>query len=258
MNPHFQLLDDGQHRSATSARRSQGLLLCILGTFTAVLRMLALGGSRRAALSDAARTSEGNPASQYIERDSRAFALEDVLESPSRTLEIPELSSRAFEEAARLEVSRDDPISVAEDPPPPGRRPAIDTAAANRAVPLTRSPLRDFGKSDARHGLAADARMHALRALTAEPLPEGQAALEEALRSGNDAERFAAIDGLARLGLREHLATALSDRVEAIAAKAALAFAGSRRPSEVRAALLPYVDEVKLEAILTLLAGMTE
>ena len=80
----------------------------------------------------------------------------------------------------------------------------------------------------------------------------------EALRSGDDEERSLAIDGLHRLGARDALASAFNDRVDALAAKAALAFVGSRRRLDFVAVLDRYVDPFRRDAILDCLAGLIE
>ena len=79
-----------------------------------------------------------------------------------------------------------------------------------------------------------------------------------ALATGTDEERAIAVDALADAGAREDLARALSDRVEAIAARAALAYVGSTAREAYRTALAPIVDDARIESILSILAGVVE
>jgi hypothetical protein len=102
----------------------------------------------------------------------------------------------------------------------------------------------------------AAGRILALKALAN---ANGEFALEvvrEASRYGSDDERTIAIDVLANRGDREALAAALCDRVEAIAARAALGYVGSFERGDYERALGPLVSKGRLEAILTLLAGI--
>jgi hypothetical protein len=98
-------------------------------------------------------------------------------------------------------------------------------------------------------------RVLALRALKRYRSPEARAVCEEALRVGRAAERAAAVDALAAAGAKESLTAALRDPVDAIAARAALAFVATREPADYRFALESHVDPVRADALLALLAG---
>jgi hypothetical protein len=98
-------------------------------------------------------------------------------------------------------------------------------------------------------------RLLALRALAHFRSARVRAICEEALRVGQAAERAAAVDALTAAGARESLSVALRDPVDAIAARAALAFVATREPADYRLALEPYVDPVRIDALLALLAG---
>jgi hypothetical protein len=101
-------------------------------------------------------------------------------------------------------------------------------------------------------------RLLAFRSLIARRHDEGRAVFCEALRSGSDSERSLAIDGLARLGALDDLAEAFSDRVEPLAAKAVLLFAGGHDRRRVVEVLDERVDPARRDAILRLLAGVME
>ncbi len=103
-----------------------------------------------------------------------------------------------------------------------------------------------------------DGRAIALRVLLRNFPQAGRSSFNEALRVGSDEERALAVDGLAAIGAREEIAPAFSDRVDAIAAKAALAYVGTLDRADYRAALSPFIDETQIEAILNLLAGIVE
>jgi len=180
----------------------------------------------------------------------------------------------------------------------PERSAVYPTGDVWRAVPLTRAPLRPtvkaitwpaFTGSNLRESFHEDrldllraicdgaqtphrvetlcrayneecgaARTVALRGLCRYPATEARQAFIDALRAGSDEERSLAIDGLAALDLHDPLVDAFNDRVEAIAAKAALACARSRTAHHIRAILRPHVDETRVESILALLAGIVE
>jgi hypothetical protein len=80
----------------------------------------------------------------------------------------------------------------------------------------------------------------------------------EALTKGTDEERAIAVDALASNETRDVLAAALSDRVDAIAARAALAYVGSRNRADYAAALAPFLERARIETLLALLAGYVE
>jgi hypothetical protein len=103
-----------------------------------------------------------------------------------------------------------------------------------------------------------EGRTIALRVLLRNFPQAGRAAFIEALRVGSDDERAIAVDGLTAIGAREELTPAFADRVDAIAAKAALAYVGTFMRADYAAALSSYVDEARIDAILKLLAGIVE
>jgi|GEM_PF-6150303 len=101
-------------------------------------------------------------------------------------------------------------------------------------------------------------RLAVLRAFIADNYPEGPDVFRQALRAENDAERTLAIDGLVQSACRHDLIVAFDDRVEALAAKAALAYAASRRRRDLVESLSPHMDAGRLTTILALLAGALE
>jgi hypothetical protein len=101
-------------------------------------------------------------------------------------------------------------------------------------------------------------RMLAFRSLISNRHPAGREVFCEALRSGSDAERSLAIDGLARLSAFDELTEAFSDRIEPLAAKAVLLFAASRDRRTVVEALDDRVDPARRDGILKLLAGVLD
>jgi len=109
-------------------------------------------------------------------------------------------------------------------------------AASERIVPITRRRLRPRQTAT-----SYDDRLQMLR---------------DALRTGSDAERALAIEGLSRHGLRDELPIALEDPLEPLAAKAALAFAGTTNREQLAAAIKPHITEGRLAAILALLPGL--
>jgi hypothetical protein len=137
---------------------------------------------------------------------------------------------------------------------------ANDGRAARHAL-LARMAAESGGSRDAVLAAAyreedAAGRLLALRALLTGGCGAGTTAIfEEALGVGTDEERALAVDALASCGAREPLERAFGDRVEAIAAKAALAYVGTSDADDYRRALAPHVDAARIEAILALLAG---
>jgi hypothetical protein len=162
-----------------------------------------------------------------------------------------------------------------------------------RAVPITRAPLRAANLSltwpamidgcatslarAERHGwlrtanddtsneaalLAAyreedaDGRLLALQSLVRCRFSGARESLVHALRLGSDEERAFAVDGLVTLGDRASLGVATADRVDAIAARAALGYVASEKREDYAAALAPFLDDRRIEMILSLLAGV--
>jgi hypothetical protein len=104
----------------------------------------------------------------------------------------------------------------------------------------------------------ATGRAVALRCLKQVRSEATLALFAEALTKGTDEERAIAVDALASNGTRDVLAAALSDRVDAIAARAALAYVGSRNRADYAAALAPFLERARIETLLALLAGYVE
>jgi len=103
-----------------------------------------------------------------------------------------------------------------------------------------------------------DGRLLALRGLVARNPANHRAAFVDALHVGTDSERELAVDGLAAGGAVDALPVAFRDRVEAIAARAALAYVGPGDREAYRTALAPHIDEARVVALLALLAGVIE
>jgi hypothetical protein len=104
----------------------------------------------------------------------------------------------------------------------------------------------------------AGGRLIALRAICAARLDVAHDLCVDALHVGSDEERSLAIDALLASGRRDAVTPAFSDRLDALAAQAALGFVGSQQRADYVAALSPHVDRTRLEAILGLLAGIVE
>jgi hypothetical protein len=103
-----------------------------------------------------------------------------------------------------------------------------------------------------------DGRILALRGLIAGRFAEGPSVFREALRTGSDGERSLAVDGLAIHARFEDLIPAFGDRIDAIAAKAALAYASTSSRPLFRKALQEQVSEARLETFLSLLPGLRD
>ena len=105
----------------------------------------------------------------------------------------------------------------------------------------------------------AEGRCLVLRAMMRlSPSAGARAIYIDALHSGTDEERSIAIDGLVRIGERAAVVPAFNDRLDAIAAKAALSYVDSRDRMAYIKALEPHVDRARIDAILALLAGFVE
>jgi len=142
------------------------------------------------------------------------------------------------------EATAESPVTTlpdVESPSDPTESSTIEVTRAfftrsERIVPITRRRLRPR-----RTATSHDDRLQMLR---------------DAIRTGSDAERALAIDGLSRHGLRDELPIALEDPLEPLAAKAALAFAGTTNREQLTASIRPHVSEGRLAAILALLPGL--
>lgn len=77
----------------------------------------------------------------------------------------------------------------------------------------------------------------------------------ETIRTGNDEERALALEVVARHGDRDALIRAFDDRVDAVAAKAALLYAATCDRRLFEAHIAPHVEGARLNAILAMLAG---
>jgi len=142
---------------------------------------------------------------------------------------------------------------------------AAETATLDERRTLLRALFGESSRTDLGVILAAaareeqgDLRLTALRGLVAGAHAEGLEVFRDALRIGTDSERSLSIDGLARLGALDELPAAFNDRLEPLAAKAALAFAASRERGVLEEALEDRVDAGRRDAILRLLAGILE
>lgn len=142
---------------------------------------------------------------------------------------------------------------------------AIDADSVAERTAAVRALADGDGAGNAGYLLAAIAReeegelrMLAFRALIARKHGEGRDVFREALRSGSDAERSMAIDGLARLDAFDELSEAFADRLEPLAAKAVLLYSAARDRSRALEVLDERVDPGRRDAILTLLAGVLD
>jgi len=102
----------------------------------------------------------------------------------------------------------------------------------------------------------ADGRLLALRALCAVDAPGKHAALVDALSAGTDEERAFAVDALIECGECADLVPALRDRVDAIAAAAALGYVGSTTRGDYVRMLEAHLDPPRIDAMLALLGGI--
>ncbi len=150
---------------------------------------------------------------------------------------------------------------------PPG---SVDTGALVRDRSGRHAVLVDLLRTahddDATHVLRvayleedSEGRLLALRALGRTTIDDAtHTIMLDALRAGSDDERSLALDIAARTGDRDALRCALTDRIDAIAARAALAFVDSFDRDDYVAMLSPHVEPARLETILGLLAGVVE
>lgn len=142
---------------------------------------------------------------------------------------------------------------VGTEPPTRAERHALLARAVDGTVALHPSTVeRAYFEED------RDGRLLALRALVARDPADHRAAFVDALHVGTDNERELAVDGLAAGGAMDALPVAFRDRVEAIAARAVLAYVGAGDRETFRAALAPHVDDARIVALLALLAGVIE
>lgn len=232
-------------------------------------------------------------AAETYEIGTQTFAEQVASLSSAGAPVIDQVRERCAPEIAEPAAS---PATLAAQPLPPlvvqAERPPYE-----RMVPLTRLPLRSQATSlewfrltvpaadvmtrAERHALLAEfalagsdgcvdalmlayreedveGRMLAIRALLRIDASRGRPVFIEALRAGTDGERALAIDALVALGERDALVPAFSDRVEAIAAQAALAYVGTNVPADYRRALEPYIEAPRIEALLALLSGFLQ
>lgn len=80
----------------------------------------------------------------------------------------------------------------------------------------------------------------------------------DAMHTGSDDERSVAIDAFQQLGDRTLLIAALDDRVDALAARAALYLIGASDRDTYRRELTSHLESERIETILALLAGFVE
>jgi hypothetical protein len=136
--------------------------------------------------------------------------------------------------------------------------PALASLALGAAlvVPAPTEHLAHHERERCDESLPREAgRCAALRALRRIDATHSVDVFVQVLRTGSDSERSLAVDGLAAAGSRDALVPALNDPLDAIAAKAALAYVGSNSREDYRAALAPFVPVERIEALLALLGG---
>lgn len=203
---------------------------------------------------------------------------------------------RSFAEELATLVTVAEPPSAESPSAEPTVLGSTNRTSPGRAIPLTRMPLRHQSDTvtwptslGATEGLArserharlaqlfaasgpgiedalvtayreedVEGRLLALRALASGGHAQARAALVDALRVGSDAERSFAIDALIAANERAEITPAFSDRLEAIAAQAALGYVGTRNRADYLTALEPFADRTRIDAILSLLAGIVE
>jgi hypothetical protein len=141
--------------------------------------------------------------------------------------------------------------------------PHVGTTGAERRIILadlekTAEAVHERALASAYREEDASGRMLALRALSRISTQGAHAILADALSLGSDDERALAVDLLSTSEYRESLVSALHDRVDAIAARAALAYVRSNRRSDYEKLLSSGLDERRLETILALLGGVLE
>lgn len=140
-----------------------------------------------------------------------------------------------------------------DEPPTRTERHALLSRAVDGTLALHPSTVeRAYFEED------RDGRLLALRVLVARNPANHRAAFVDALHVGTDSERELAVDGLAAGGAVDALPVAFRDRVEAVAARAALAYVGPGDREAYRTALAPHVDEGRIVKLLALLAGVIE
>ena len=102
----------------------------------------------------------------------------------------------------------------------------------------------------------AAGRLLALRAIERCPGEAARSTLVDALQHGSDDERVVAIDALASRNDRAPLIEALSDRVDAVAARAALAYVQSDVRADYDRLLGSILERSRIDALLIFLAGV--
>ena len=166
-------------------------------------------------------------------------------------------TSSAFAELVVAEMGRRD----AEDSAPSesSGQTCVEPKPVDRELCDPQSPRRfevDVDAFDRRERIIPITRRR-LQPRPIVPAERGQIdLLRGLLETGDDAERAAAIDESAHRGLRAELIFALEDRLEPLAAKAALALAGSAKRNQLIRAIEPHVSEGRLAAILSFLPGL--
>jgi hypothetical protein len=100
--------------------------------------------------------------------------------------------------------------------------------------------------------------MDILRALRGSADSATDRAFVTSLRDGSDEEREYALEALLDRGRTDAVAIALGDRVDALAARAALGLVGSTERKDYVTQLTPLVGAARTEEILCLLAGILE
>jgi hypothetical protein len=104
----------------------------------------------------------------------------------------------------------------------------------------------------------APGRLLALRALRGANCSGAIDAFADALHVGTDEERSVAVDALLAMQQLDAVTPAFNDRLDAIAAQAALGYVGSHHRADYVTVLEPFIDRARIETILALLAGIVE
>lgn len=205
--------------------------------------------------------TRGTPAAIYDERSetpSQAHVVRAQRPSIERILPLTRLPLRPQSSKITWPTLLDTGATSAIQP---SRIPSDRTARRTLLAELVRNRRDDAPEAlrTAYREEDADGRSLALRALLQYDVDDASHAIFlEALRSGSDDERSIAVDALSDAGDRDALLLALDDRIDAIAAKAALAYVNSSEREAYGRFLGPYLDRGRIETILALLAGFVE
>lgn len=217
-----------------------------------------------------------------IENDVEGVSSNDAsITEETREFEAHEAEEQSSFHVSRLAQNARNGTLLARDLPPPLTRrrlrpdggaitwpmhlpmPHLGTTETERRIILTdlektADPVHERALESAYREEDASGRMLVLRALSRISSDGAHAILTDALNLGSDDERALAVDLLSTAENRESLVSALHDRVDAIAARAALAYVRSNCRSDYEKLLSNRLDERRLETILALLGGILE